>query len=323
MVRYFLNRLLLSIVAVLFLITVTFALVHLIPGGPFASEQGAPQIQEALERTYGLDRPLAVQYATYLGGLLRGNLGVSLKQPGVTAVSVIRSAAPLTLSLGGVSLLLAIVLGVLAGYADAALADKDQRRGRSGEGRKIFLLFYGLAGGVPSFAAAMLLLLVFSLWLPVFPATGLYSPVHYVLPALSLSLYPASVCARILASAMKKELAKPYVRALRSRGLSSFRILSRHVLRNAWLPVFGYISQAAAYLLTGSFAIEAIFNIPGLGREFVSAISGRDYTLVMGLVIYTGIVVIVAGLILDLIGAALDPQLRRTFAGEHEAKEAV
>lgn len=298
-----------SAAAMIMLAVISFVLLHFMPGGPFSSDQASPEIVRALEKTYGLDRPLPVQMAVYMGGLLHGNFGVSYKEAGVSVASVIGRSAPLTLSLGAVSVIAAFLIGTAAAVAEAFFS---WRR------KTAFLIFYGLASGVPGFAAALLLLLAFGIKIPVFPVTGLYTPLHYVLPVLSLCLYPASVCARILSAAMKKESQKEYVVQLRAAGVSEGRILFCHLLKNGWVPVLGYLSQAVAYLLTGSFAVEAIFNIPGLGREFVGSIMNRDYTVVMGLVIYTGVIVIGAGLVIDLFSALIDPHVRRSLTRSRE-----
>ena len=175
-----------------------------------------------------------------------------------------------------------------------------------------------ILAGIPGFAAAILLLLIFSVQLKWFPASGLLSPAHYVLPVSSLAIYPAAVIMRLAGNALETEMEKDYVLFDRAKGLGRKQIIFTHALKNAWRPVLNYIGPASAYLLTGSFVVESIFTIPGIGREFVNSITNRDYTLIMGLTIFMGAVVIAVNLITDLLGAWLDPAVRRSYQEEAE-----
>lgn len=170
-----------------------------------------------------------------------------------------------------------------------------------------------LAAGIPGFAAAILLLMVFSVKLKWFPSSGLFSFSHYILPVTALSLYPTAVITRMTGHALDEEMAKDYVLFARAKGLKKSRIIFTHALKNAWFPVLNYIGPASAFLLTGSFAIESVFTIPGLGREFVMSIANRDYTLILGLTVFMGTVVILLNLLTDLLGAWLDPSVRRAY----------
>ena len=173
-----------------------------------------------------------------------------------------------------------------------------------------------LLAGIPNFAAAILLLLVFSVKLKWFPSAGLLSPAHYVLPVAALMLYPMAVISRLTGNALAAEMDRQYVLFARAKGLGRGRILFTHALKNAWVPVLNYVGPASAFLLTGSFVVESIFTIPGLGREFVSSVTNRDYTLILGLTVFMGTVVILVNLATDLVCAWLDPKLRRAYSGK-------
>lgn len=299
------RRLLVSAAAMFILTSVTFILLHKMPGGPFSGAQIPPDMQRIMEQAYGLDRSLPEQFLCYISGILRGNFGVSYTKNGVSVMAVIGRSAPVTLALGGAGVVCTVVLGCVLGCMDAWFSDRF---------RPCFLFIYGALSSIPGFALAMALLLVFCLRLRIFPASGLYTPAHFVLPVLALALYPSTVCAGLLAASIRKEAEKDYVFFLRTQGMDERKIFFFHMLRNAWTPLLGYLNQTVAYLLTGSFAVESVFNLPGLGREFVSSISNRDYTLVMGLVLYTAVIVIVTGLVTDCLAAVCDPQIRHAMS---------
>lgn len=305
MLRYTWKRLLTGLLALFVLVCVTFFLVRLMPGSPFQRGAVSEQVVEAIEQEYGLDRPLTEQFAVYLGNLLRGDLGVSYEDPGTRVTDIIARTWPVTATLGILALAAAILVGTALGILMAVSRRRAVREVISAGGM--------LAAGIPSFAAAILLLLVFSVRLKWFPASGLLSPAHYVLPVTALALYPTAVIARMTGSTLAAELEKEYVLFARAKGLGTGRIIFTHALRNAWRPVLNYVGPASAYLLTGSFVVESIFTIPGMGREFVGSITNRDYTLIMGLTVFMGTVVILVNLITDLLGAYLDPASRRAY----------
>ena len=259
---------------------------------------------ETMEKEYGLDEPAAVQYKNYLTGLLRGDMGISYKKQGVRVSDVIARAWPYTVKVGGLAILTALVLGTALGICQACSRKTLVREG----------IFIGtvLGGAIPNFAAAVLLLLIFGVKLGWFPVSGLLSRAHYVLPVLSLALYPTTVVARMMNQSIREESAKEYVVMAKARGISQKKILYCHILRHAWTSILGYLGPAAAYLITGSFVTETVFNIPGLGREFVNAVSGRDYTMIMGLTIFMGMVVIIVNLAMDILRMILEPSVRRS-----------
>ena len=238
---------------------------------------------------------------------MQGDLGISYQDPGTSVTEIIARAWPLTASLGTAALIVSLLAGTGLGILKVMSRKKAVGHMISAAGMA--------AAGIPGFAAAILLLLVFSVKLKLFPASGLYTLSSYVLPVISLSLYPTAVITRMMANALAAEMGKEYVLFARAKGLGRGRIVLTHALKNAFLPVLSYAGPAFAYLLTGSFVVESIFTIPGLGREFVDSISSRDYTLILGLTVFMGTVVILVNLAADLLAACLDPRIRRNFAG--------
>lgn len=307
MLGYTLKRLATGLVSLFVLATVTFFLVRLIPGSPFQNGGVSDQVVEAVEEEYGLNEPLFDQYLTYMGNLVHGDLGVSYQEPDTTVAEIIGRTWPVTVSLGLAALLAAVVLGTGLGILRAVSKSRIVREGILAGGM--------LAAGIPNFAVAILLLLVFSVKLGWFPAAGLLTPAHYVLPVISLALYPAAVISRLTGNTLSAELGKQYVLFARAKGLGRGRIIFTHALKNAWIPVLNYVGPASAFLLTGSFVVESIFTIPGLGREFVSSITNRDYTLILGLTVFMGMVVILVNLVTDLVCAWMDPRMRRSYRG--------
>ena len=307
MLGYTLKRLATGLVSLFVLATVTFFLVRLIPGSPFQNGGVSDQVVEAVEEEYGLNEPLFDQYLTYMGNLVHGDLGVSYQEPDTTVAEIIGRTWPVTVSLGLAALLAAVALGTGLGILRAVSKSRIVREGILAGGM--------LAAGIPNFAGAILLLLVFSVKLGWFPAAGLLTPAHYVLPVISLALYPAAVISRLTGNTLSAELGKQYVLFARAKGLGRGRIIFTHALKNAWIPVLNYVGPASAFLLTGSFVVESIFTIPGLGREFVSSITNRDYTLILGLTVFMGMVVILVNLVTDLICAWMDPRMRRSYRG--------
>lgn len=306
MFRYTLKRILTGIVSLFVLATTSFFLVRLMPGSPFQNGAVSTDVVEAVEEEYGLNAPLFDQYLSYMGSLVQGDLGISYQEPDTPVAEIIGRTWPVTAGLGILALLTAAVLGTGFGIIRAVSKRKVIKEGIAAVGMA--------AAGIPNFAIAILLLLLFSVKLGWFPAAGLLTPAHYVLPVLSLSLYPAAVIARLTANTLAAEMGKQYVLSARAKGLGKGRILFTHALKNAWIPVLNYVGPASAFLLTGSFVVESIFTIPGLGREFVSSITNRDYTLILGLTVFMGAVVIFVNLATDLVCAWMDPRTRRSYS---------
>ena len=275
------------------------------PGSPFQTGNVSGEVLEQMEQEYGLDQPVSVQYVTYMRNLLHGDLGISYMNPGESVTEVIARALPATLSLGILAVIVSLVAGTLLGMLQAFSQKRWVRT---------TILFGTIFGaGIPNFVIALLLALVFGVQWKLLPVVGLDSWTSYLLPVLSLAAYPTAVVTRLMCHACRQELQKEYVVLAKVKGLSMRRIAWTHVWKNAWIPVLNYAGPAAAFLLTGSFVVESIFTIPGLGREFVNSIANRDYTLIMGLTIFMGVVVIGVNLAVDLLCAWMDPRIRKSY----------
>lgn len=303
MIKYVAKRLALGVITLLVLITVTFCLMKSMPGSPFSGEKVlAESVQNALNAKYNLDKPLTVQYFTYLGNALQGDLGESFKYPGTTVNEVIARGLPATAKLGGVAFVVAVVVGVSLGTA-AALSKSRVLNG-------FVAVFSTIGVSVPSFILAMLLMLFFGVQLRLLPIVGLTSWKHFIMPATALALYPIAYISRLTKTSMSEALKQDYVKMARAKGLSWPVIIVKHVMKNAMLPVITYIGPLLASMLTGSFVVENLFSIPGIGTEFVKAITNRDYSLIMGLTIFLGAIIIVANLLVDILCAAVDPRIK-------------
>ena len=305
MIRYTGKRFLISLLSVWMLITVAFFLTRQMPGSPFQTGNVSGEVLEQMEQEYGFDQPVSAQYVTYMRNLLHGDLGISYMNPGESVTEVIARALPTTLSLGILAVIVSLVAGTLLGMLQAFSQKRWVRT---------TILFGTIFGaGIPNFVIALLLALVFGVQWKLLPVVGLDSWTSYLLPVLSLAAYPTAVVTRLMCHACRQELQKEYVVLAKVKGLSMRRIAWTHVWKNAWIPVLNYAGPAAAFLLTGSFVVESIFTIPGLGREFVNSIANRDYTLIMGLTIFMGVVVIGVNLAVDLLCAWIDPRIRKSY----------
>ncbi len=303
MAKYIIKRILMGIVTAFVVATLTFFIMNLVPGGPFLSEKAVtPQAQAAMEAKYGLDKPLFQQYLTYMGGLLHGDLGVSLKKRGFTVADIIQNKFPVSARLGGISVLVAVLVGVPLGSVAAF------KRGKAAD--NIIIVFSTAGIAIPSFLTSTLLMYILSVKLKLLPSLGLDSPECYIMPVIALSLYPASYIARLMRSSMLDVIGQDYMRTARAKGVSTFKAVFKHALRNAILPVVTYLGPLLAYLMTGSFIIEKIFTIPGLGHEFVSAIPSRDYPLIMGTTIFLACFIILMNVIVDIAYAFIDPRIK-------------
>lgn len=305
MLRYALRRIAGLVPTLLVIITVSFLILRLAPGGPFDQEQAlAPAVRANLERLYGLDQPLPVQYARYLTGLLHGDFGASLRERDFTVSELIRQGLPVSATLGLAALLLAVLAGIPAGIA-AALT-----RGRACDYGLTALSALGLA--LPSFVVAPVLVLVFGLtlhWLPVAGWEGGQWR-YLILPALTLALPVAAALTRITRASLLEVLRSGYVRSARARGLGAVRILWRHALPPALLPVASYLGPAVAFIVTGSLVVETVFGLPGTGRFLVQGAIDRDYPLVMGMIVVYAVLTLLMNLLVDLIYGWLDPGIR-------------
>ena len=303
MLKYILKRILLAIVTIWAVATLTFFLMNMVPGGPFLSEKAiSPQATAALEAKYGLDKPLWQQYLTYMAGASHGDFGDSLKQRGRTVMDIITMKFPVSARVGGVSVLVALLLGVPLGCI-AAL-----KRGKFLDNLISVVSTCGIA--VPSFVICTLLLYFFGVRLQILPTMGLTSWKHYVMPVMALAFYPTAYIMRLMRSSMLDVLGQDYMRTAKAKGLAGGKILFKHALRNAILQVITYVGPLLAYTVTGSFVVEKIFTIPGLGGEFISAINGRDYTLIMGTTIFLATLIILMNVVVDIVYKIVDPRIK-------------
>ena len=292
MAKYIVKRILLAIVTIWAVATLTFFLMNLVPGGPFLSEKAiSPQAQAALEAKYGLDKPMFQRYLNYVTSAAHGDFGDSLKQRGRTVMSIITMKFPVSARVGGISVLVALTLGIPLGCM-AAL-----KRGKAADSIISVVATCGIA--VPSFVICTVLMYFFGVKLGILPTMGLETWKHYVMPVAALSFYPTAYIMRLMRSSMLDVLGQDYMRTARAKGLAGGKILFKHALRNAILPVVTYVGPMLAYTITGSFVVEKIFVIPGLGGEFIKAINGRDYTLIMGTTIFLATLVIVMNVIVE------------------------
>ncbi len=283
-------------------ITLTFALMHAVPGGPFVSERMlAPEIEAALNAKFGLDAPLWQQYLNYLGGVLTLDLGPSFKYPGVSVNSMIAEGLAVTAQTGLLAIICVIAVGVPAGIV-AAL-----NRGRWPDTLAMLIASLGIA--VPSYVIATVSLYVFALRLGWTPAFGLDDWRGYILPVVALSGFWMSFVARLTRSSLLETMEQDYIMTARAKGLPASTVILRHGLRNSLIPVVTVLGPVVANLLTGSFVIEQIFALPGIGRHFVLSITNRDYTAIMGITIFYAAFLMLMILIVDLLYLWLDPRI--------------
>ena len=303
MLKYVAKRIGLAIVTIWAVATITFFLMNMVPGGPFLSEKAiSPQATAALEAKYGLDKPLFQQYLTYITDALHGDFGDSLKQRGRTVMDIILMKFPVSARLGGVSVLVSLLIGIPLGCI-AAL-----KRGKFLDSLISVVATCGIA--VPSFVICTVLLYFLGVNLQLLPTMGLTSWKHYIMPVMALSFYPTAYIMRLMRSSMLDVLGQDYMRTARAKGLSGGVILFKHALRNAVLPVVTYVGPMLAYTVTGSFVVEKIFTIPGLGGEFIKAINGRDYTLIMGTTIFLATLIIIMNVVLDIVYKIVEPRIK-------------
>jgi oligopeptide transport system permease protein len=305
MLRYAVRRVAGIVPTLLIIVTASFFIVRLAPGGPFDQEQTlAPQVRANLDRAYGLDRPIVIQYWQYLRGLAHGDFGPSLKQRDFSVTELIVQGLPVSASLGLTAIVLAMLIGVPLGLAAAVWRDTAAD--------------YGITAGVvlgmalPGFVTGPLLALAFGVYLQWLPVAGWEegAPRFFVLPAVTLALPVIAYVARLTRASLLEVLRANFIRTARARGLGGWRILWRHALRPALLPVVSYLGPATAFVVTGSLVVETVFGLPGTGRYLVQGAINRDYTLVMGMVIVYGTLVLLLNLIADLAYGWLDPRVR-------------
>ena len=299
--KYLLKRILLAVLTVFIICAITFFAMHAVPGGPFNREKAMSEATvAALNARYGMDKPVFEQFILYMKGILHGDFGVSLKN-GREISAIIKESFPVSARLGVSAMVVALILGTIFGSIAALTRNKLPDR--------IIVFFTTLLTAVPSFVLATLLLLVFCIklaWVPVWSPTN----TSYLLPVIALSAYPMAYITRLSKTSMLDALSQDYIRTARAKGVTRFKMIFKHALRNSLIPVITYAGPQIAYIITGSMVIETIFTVGGLGSKFVSAINNRDYTLIMATTIFLAILMVVANVICDLLYKLVDPRIK-------------
>jgi len=300
LLRYVIKRVGLAGLTVLIITAITFFTMNAIPGGPFDSEKAPSEaVKAVLQARYNLDKPIPEQYVLYLRDIFDGDFGVSLKTGRDIALTISESFS-ISARLGGMAVIVALTVGLVLGSLAALTRNKLPDR--------IIIFFSTLSTAVPSFVLATLLLLIFSIqlgWIQVWSA----EKTNYILPVIALSLYPMAYITRLTKSSMLDALGQDYVRTAKAKGVSGWKIIFKHALRNALIPIVTYVGPMTAYILTGSLVVETVFTIGGLGSKFVSGITNRDYPMIMATTIFLATLMVIANLISDLIYKMVDPRI--------------
>lgn len=305
MKKFVLKRLLMAIVTMWVIITITFVIMHAVPGDPFAREGKMPeQVYQNLRAQYGLDKPLGEQYVLYLKNIMKGDFGKSMKSQAETVNQMIKRGAPVSAQIGFQAFIISIILGPALGSIAALYQNKMPDY--------ITMIIAIIGISVPSFIFATLLVQFVAKQVAWLPISGWGTFRHSILPSLSLALMPIAASARLMRSSMLEVLGQDYIRTARSKGLSKFKVIMGHAVRNAILPVVSTLGTTLSGLLTGSFVIEKIFGVPGLGNFLISSVTNRDYTLIMGTTIFYSFVLIILLLIVDILYVVIDPRIQLT-----------
>ena len=299
--KYILKRILLALFTVFLICVITFALMNAIPGGPFNKEKALSEATIAsLNARYNLDKPLYIQFLMYMKNLLHGDFGVSLKN-GREIKGIIGESFPISCRLGLSAVIVALIFGTIFGSLAALKRNKLPDR--------IIIFFSTLFTAVPSFVLATLLLLVFSIklgWIPVWSAEN----TNYLLPVIALAAYPMAYTTRLAKTSMLDALSQDYIRTAKAKGVSKYKVIFKHALRNSLLPIITYAGPEIAYIITGSMVVETVFTVGGIGSKFVSAISNRDYTMIMATTIVLATLMVFANVICDLLYKVVDPRIK-------------
>ncbi len=305
MTKYFLKRLIVAIITILIIATITFIMMHSIPGGPFTREKPLPpNLVAALEEKYHFNDPLIKQYFDYMGGLVRFDLGPSFSKVGVTVNELISGGLPATAKIGLFAVILIIIGGIPLGILSALKQNKPI---------DYFVMFIATLGvTIPSFVIATLIIYVFSGLLHWLPSFGIDSWLGYVGPTVALAGYSLAFVSRLTRSSMLEVLRQDYIRTARANGITEFKVMAKHAMKNALIPVVTYIGPMIAAIMTGSFVIEKIFAIPGIGGYFVESISNRDYTTIMGITVFYAAFYVLMVLLVDIAYAFIDPRIKFT-----------
>ncbi|WP_291653597.1 ABC transporter permease [Clostridium sp.] len=302
MVKYIGKRLLTSIVTVWAVVTIVFFLVRMMPGGPFDGEKITPDMKAQLNEKYGLDKPVGEQYTIYMKNLLKGDFGKSMKYKGREVLTTIKKSFPNSAKVGMASIAFSVVAGVLLGIIAALKADKWPDR--------VCMVLATLGITIPSFVMGTFLIYIFTVKLKLLPATGISKPSNYIMPVLALSGSSMAFITRLTRSKLIEVLKSDYIRTAKAKGLSGKTIIFKHALRNSLIPVVTYLGPLVASVLTGSFVVEKIFAIPGLGNEFTLSITNRDYTSLLGVTAFYCTLIVICNLLVDIVYVLIDPRIK-------------
>ena len=305
MVKYIFKRIGAGIVSLFVLITITFFLLHIIPGGPFSPAENRnvpPQILEKITEQYGLNDPIPEQYIRYLKNLAQGNLGTSFKKQDTTVNELIAQGFPVSAKVGFWGVLISLAIGVPLGVVAAV------KRGKWPDGAAMVFATIGVS--VPSFVICVLMMYFFCEKWKIFPSYGLTSWKHYILPVFCMAFSQIAYITRLMRSSMLETMRQDYIRTERAKGVPEFAVIGKYAMKNSLLPIITYVGPMVAALLTGTFIIEKMFSVPGLGRYFVTAISDRDYSVTLGLTLFVGALIIVVNIIVDIMYALIDPRVK-------------
>lgn len=303
MLRYIIKRVLAAIVTIWFIMTLTFFLMNAIPGDPFTSEKMAdPVLRQAMAEKYGLDKPLLYRYGKYIADYLKGDFGLSFAKRGLKTNEIILSGFPYSIRIGAAACIMVVGLGILFGIIAALHQNKLIDR--------LLMLVSTLGATIPSFVFATGFLFLFSKILVLVPSFGVESWKGYIGPTVVIALFSLSFITRLMRTTMLEVMNQDYIRTARAKGISEFKVIFKHGVRNAVLPVITYIGPAFAELITGSFVVEKIFGVPGIGSLFTVSILNRDYTLIMGITVFFAVLLVVCVLVVDLIYVLIDPRIK-------------
>ena len=302
MVKYIGKRLLTSIITIWAVVTIVFFLVRIMPGGPFDGEKITPEMKAQLNEKYGLDKPVGEQYTIYMKNLLKGDFGKSMKYKGRDVLSIIDKSFPNSAKVGVVAIIFSVAVGIGLGILAALNADKWPDR--------VCMILSTLGITIPSFVMGTFLIFIFTTNLGWLRATGLSTPDRYIMPVLALSGSSMAFITRLTRSKLIDVLKSDYIRTAKAKGLSGKTIIFKHALRNSLIPVVTYLGPLVAGVLTGSFVVEKIFAIPGLGNEFTTTITNRDYTSLLGVTAFYCTLIVVCNLLVDIIYVLIDPRIK-------------
>lgn len=304
MFKYIVKRLLLGIFTLFILATIVFFGMKAMPGSPFSRDNKAipAATMEALNKKYGLDKPVSEQYVVYMKNVIHGDFGVSISKKGQSVTEIIKTRLPVTAKLGVSAFVVSMVVGITLGVI-SALTNKQWVN-------SLITILATIGVSVPGFLLAMLMMILLAVNLKLLPVVGLETPASYIMPVLALSFSPISTITRLTRSSLRDVMGSDFITLARSKGTKESMVVIKHGLKNALLPVITYAGPMFAGMITGSLVIETLFSIPGIGREFTTSISNRDYTLCMGLTILLGALVIIMTLVSDVVSAMVDPRIK-------------